>query len=80
MNGITSNWDAFVEWLKGLIGGIFGGSTGAEGVSGIQSTGLSAAGTMTGRSGATYNLYVSTTAPISTIVQDFGMLQALAGA
>jgi phage-related protein len=79
MNGIQNNWDAFVEWLRGLIGGIFG--VGTTSSSNIQSeSGFSSSGVMTGRSGATYNLYVYTTAPISTIIQDFGMLQSLAGA
>lgn len=78
MDGIEDNWDAFVVWLKGLIGSIFGGGTPPpeEGASSMSAMGMSA---MMGRSGATYNLYVSTTAPVSTIIQDFGMLQSLAG-
>jgi TP901 family phage tail tape measure protein len=87
ISGIQANWTRFVEWLRTAIAGIFGGGSQSQnfmgGAAQMPSGMLSAQGGVTQYSrisqiSNTFNLYVSSLAPVSTVVQDFGTLQALA--
>lgn len=86
--GIINNWNGFVDWLKGLIGGIFGGGGSGYGVNGLGQGGV-VAGSFGQQAMATqysssvvntqnFNLYVTSVAPVSTLVQDFHTMQSLA--
>lgn len=86
--GIVNNWNNFVDWLKGLIGGIFGGGSGSTSLNGLGSNGV-VAGSFGQQAMATqysssvmntqnFYLTVNSMSPVSTVVQDFHTMQSLA--